>query len=89
MLALEVPVEADEEDHDADAYKGRAERFAQMSQFGRGVGIKFCGAEELVQKRRGRVVGGIVNGVFLALEDGLDVRVNLWREAGAHEGAQG
>lgn len=62
MLALKVSLEADEEDHDADGEKGRAQRFADVSEpgggggFGGGVGVGAAvgvgggGADEVVEE---------------------------------------
>jgi len=75
VLALKVPVEADEEDDDADTQEGGAERLAQVAEAGGGVGVECCGfgLEELVEEGGGAVFAGIRDGVGLLVEHGLDV----------------
>lgn len=88
MLALKVPVKANEEDHDADAEESGPERFTQLPQPGRGIRVEFRGLEELVEQRDGAVIRGGIYGVLLLLEQGLEVRVDLRGEACAHERAE-
>jgi hypothetical protein len=91
VLALKVAVEADEEDDDADSQEGGAEGFAQVAEAGGGMGIECCGSgvQELVEEGGGAVFARGGDGVGLLVQHGLDVGVDFWGEACAHQGAQG